>query len=173
MPEYLKKRFGGNRCQIYLATQNMLLFIFVKLSVSFLCHFHKKNAATRNLINKRDGAVEVWCFCRINQWNIFFTADWQLTILGFRNIDERNIRWTSIKYKKKVLGTVYDAKIFVFQQAEIYAGSIIIQQTLGWSLYASVLMLLIITAFYTLVGKLLLLTNNRKQSAIWMLTKER
>ncbi|XP_064616369.1 sodium/glucose cotransporter 4-like [Liolophura sinensis] len=70
MPEYLKKRFGGNRCQIYLATQNMLLFVFVKLS------------------------------------------------------------------------------------AEIYAGSIIIQQTLGWSLYPSVLMLLIITAFYTLVGGL-------------------
>ncbi|XP_013395904.1 sodium/glucose cotransporter 4 [Lingula anatina] len=32
MPEYLRKRFGSRRLQIYLAVQNLLLLVFTKLS---------------------------------------------------------------------------------------------------------------------------------------------
>ena len=33
MPEYLKKRFGGNRIQVYLSCLAILLYIFTKISV--------------------------------------------------------------------------------------------------------------------------------------------
>ncbi|XP_017721973.1 PREDICTED: sodium/glucose cotransporter 1-like, partial [Rhinopithecus bieti] len=34
MPEYLRKRFGGQRIQIYLSILSLLLYIFTKISVS-------------------------------------------------------------------------------------------------------------------------------------------
>ena len=39
-------------------------------------------------------------------------------------------------------------------QAEIYAGALIIQYTLGWDKYLSVLALLVCTSLYTIVGGL-------------------
>ena len=35
MPEYLKKRFGGERIRVYLAVLALLLYVFTKVSVSF------------------------------------------------------------------------------------------------------------------------------------------
>lgn len=32
MPEYLRKRFGGNRIRIYLAVLSLILYIFTKIS---------------------------------------------------------------------------------------------------------------------------------------------
>lgn len=37
MPEYLHKRFGGQRLQVYLAVLSLLLYIFTKISVR-QCH---------------------------------------------------------------------------------------------------------------------------------------
>lgn len=34
MPEYLRKRFGGKRIQIYLSILSLVLYIFTKISVS-------------------------------------------------------------------------------------------------------------------------------------------
>ena len=34
MPEYLAKRFGGNRLRVYFALMSLVLYIFTKLSVS-------------------------------------------------------------------------------------------------------------------------------------------
>lgn len=34
MPEYLKKRFGGNRISLYLSVISLFLYIFTKISVS-------------------------------------------------------------------------------------------------------------------------------------------
>ena len=42
----------------------------------------------------------------------------------------------------------------LYLQAEIYAGALIIQFTLGWDKYLSVLVLLACTALYTIVGGL-------------------
>lgn len=36
MPEYLKKRFGGQRIRIYLSVLSLFLYIFTKISVSDL-----------------------------------------------------------------------------------------------------------------------------------------
>lgn len=36
MPEYLKKRFGGQRIRIYLSVLSLFLYVFTKISVS-LC----------------------------------------------------------------------------------------------------------------------------------------
>lgn len=36
MPEYLRKRFGGKRIQVYLSILSLLLYIFTKISVSAL-----------------------------------------------------------------------------------------------------------------------------------------
>ena len=33
MPEYIKKRFGGDRIRIYLSVLSLLLYIFTKISV--------------------------------------------------------------------------------------------------------------------------------------------
>jgi Na+/proline symporter len=34
MPEYIKKRFGGERIRIYLSVLSLLLYIFTKISVN-------------------------------------------------------------------------------------------------------------------------------------------
>jgi hypothetical protein len=34
MPEYLRKRFGGQRIRVYLSVLALLLYVFTKLSVS-------------------------------------------------------------------------------------------------------------------------------------------
>lgn len=34
MPEYLKKRFGGQRIRIYLSVLSLCLYVFTKISVS-------------------------------------------------------------------------------------------------------------------------------------------
>ena len=34
MPEYLRKRFGGQRIRIYLSVLALLLYVFTKISVS-------------------------------------------------------------------------------------------------------------------------------------------
>ena len=36
MPEYLRKRFGGQRIRIYQSVLALLLYVFTKISVSFL-----------------------------------------------------------------------------------------------------------------------------------------
>lgn len=33
MPEYLKKRFGGQRLQIYMSVLSLILYIFTRISV--------------------------------------------------------------------------------------------------------------------------------------------
>ena len=39
LPEYMKKRFGGRRIRIYLASLSLMLYIFTKISVSFTSVF--------------------------------------------------------------------------------------------------------------------------------------
>ena len=36
MPEYIKKRFGGDRIRIYLSVLSLILYIFTKISVNEL-----------------------------------------------------------------------------------------------------------------------------------------
>ena len=44
-PEYVRKRFGGRRCNIYLAVQNLIMFVLTKLSVSnSVLYFHDRTA---------------------------------------------------------------------------------------------------------------------------------
>ena len=38
-------------------------------------------------------------------------------------------------------------------QADIYAGSIFIQQAVGWNMYVGIIVLLVITAIYTVTGR--------------------
>lgn len=35
MPEYIKKRFGGDRIRIYLSVLSLMLYIFTKISVIY------------------------------------------------------------------------------------------------------------------------------------------
>ncbi len=35
MPEYLRKRFGGQRIRVYLSILALLLYVFTKISVSW------------------------------------------------------------------------------------------------------------------------------------------
>lgn len=52
MPEYLKKRFGGQRIRIYLSVLSLFLYVFTKISVSGSeseCHILTVNDAQLNL----------------------------------------------------------------------------------------------------------------------------
>jgi len=40
MPEYLKKRFGGERIRVYLAFLALILYVFTKVSVSFILYMY-------------------------------------------------------------------------------------------------------------------------------------
>ena len=37
MPEYIQRRFGGQRLRVYLACLSLLLYIFTKISVKIIC----------------------------------------------------------------------------------------------------------------------------------------
>ena len=37
LPEFMQKRFGGSRIQVYLAILSLILYIFTKISVSLGC----------------------------------------------------------------------------------------------------------------------------------------
>ncbi|XP_042299975.1 sodium/glucose cotransporter 1-like, partial [Sceloporus undulatus] len=50
MPEYLRKRFGGKRIQIYLSVLSLLLYIFTKISVRRV-HSREINYETNYIIN--------------------------------------------------------------------------------------------------------------------------
>ena len=43
MPEYLRKRFGGQRISMYLSALTLILYVFTKISVS-----RRKNANSTN-----------------------------------------------------------------------------------------------------------------------------
>jgi len=45
MPEYLQRRFGGQRIQIYLSVLSLLLYIFTKISVSAYSNIFTLTAA--------------------------------------------------------------------------------------------------------------------------------
>ena len=45
MPEYLKKRFGGRRIQMYLSGLALLLYVFTKISVRIEIDFIKTQTA--------------------------------------------------------------------------------------------------------------------------------
>ena len=46
LPEYMKKRFGGRRIRIYLASLSLTLYIFTKISVSILVDYSGKKQDT-------------------------------------------------------------------------------------------------------------------------------
>ena len=39
MPEYIQRRFGGQRLRVYLACLSLLLYIFTKISVKIIEQF--------------------------------------------------------------------------------------------------------------------------------------
>ena len=44
MPEYLKKRFGGKRIQMYLSVLALLLYVFTKISVRIIIDSNKNTS---------------------------------------------------------------------------------------------------------------------------------
>lgn len=95
MPEYLQKRYGGQRIRVYLSVLTILLYVSTKISVS-----------------------------PSHENGFFFISIFDKVSFG----------------KFRV-------------QADIYAGAIFIEQTLRWDLYVSVVILLIISAIFTVSGK--------------------
>ena len=56
MPEYLRKRFGGQRIRIYLAILSLLMYVFTKISVSkghfvFVCLYGLKRISIYFIFN--------------------------------------------------------------------------------------------------------------------------
>ncbi|KAK3521371.1 hypothetical protein QTP70_003424 [Hemibagrus guttatus] len=98
MPEYLKKRFGGQRIRIYLSVLSLVLYIFTKISKSVVQGFPREFLFP--------------CFFLLNN--------------GVRSL----------------------------HQADMFSGAIFINQALRMNIYLAVIMLLLITALYTVTGGL-------------------
>ena len=45
-----------------------------------------------------------------------------------------------------------DALAFPMRQVDLYAGDIFLQEALGWNIYPSTILLLVITGLYTITG---------------------
>lgn len=48
----------------------------------------------------------------------------------------------------------YWVQFFFFIQVDIYAGSLFLYEAVGWNIYLSAAVILVITAVYTLLGKI-------------------
>lgn len=48
------------------------------------------------------------------------------------------------------LGDVYS--VFVYLQTDLYSGALFVQVCLGWNLYLSTVLMLVVTALYTIAG---------------------
>lgn len=95
MPEYLGRRFGGERIRTYLAVLSLLLSVFTKISV-------------------RPSLSCTCTYCDIG----FLVTD----VLCFR------------------------------RQTDLYSGALFVQVCLGWNLYLSTVLMLVVTALYTIAG---------------------
>lgn len=96
MPEYLKKRFGGQRIRVYLSVLSLFLYVFTKISVS-----HPPFQLCASIFT----LLKMTCF-------------------------------------PPLLPT----------QADMFSGAIFINQALGLNIYLAVIILLLITALYTVTG---------------------
>lgn len=103
MPEYLGRRFGGERIRTYLAVLSLLLSVFTKISV--WVHFQLLLAFCH-----RPSSI-----CRLSQhW-------WRVSCF--------------------------------YRQTDLYSGALFIQVCLGWNLYLSTVLMLVVTALYTIAGE--------------------
>lgn len=88
MPEYLRKRFGGKRIQVYLSVLSLILYIFTKISVSetsapFLSFWSTEKQCPFTILLSQQvnyfscGALGwinncksmIWCFLYSVQWD--------------------------------------------------------------------------------------------------------
>ncbi|KAF7244326.1 Sodium/glucose cotransporter 4 [Varanus komodoensis] len=104
MPEYLRKRFGGQRIQIYLSVLSLILYIFTKISV---CTVRNGNVSPSTCPLRGEGRVP------------------------------------------RGSGSAMDPT-----ETDIFSGALFIQVSLGWNLYLSTVILLAVTAVYTIAGGL-------------------
>lgn len=59
MPQYLKKRFGGQRIQVYMSVLSLILYIFTKISVGMTARWLlTKDIMLSSLMVGRDGEKE-------------------------------------------------------------------------------------------------------------------
>lgn len=98
MPEYLGRRFGGERIRTYLAVLSLLLSVFTKISVP----------PPRHLSITRGAPPPA----------------------GFNAA----------------------ACLPLPPQTDLYSGALFIQVCLGWNLYVSTILMLVVTALYTIAG---------------------
>lgn len=55
MPEYLKKRFGGQRIQVYMSVLSLVLYIFTKISVGITPRWLPYHRLNVELTDGREG----------------------------------------------------------------------------------------------------------------------
>lgn len=106
MPEYLRRRFGGRRTQLFLAVLYLFIYIFTKISV----------------------------------WSKY------TEILHFTC--QKHIYLYFLPY---IHHTCVSLCVFL-AQVDMYAGAMFIQLALQWNIYLAVVLLLSITALYTVTG---------------------
>ena len=66
MPEYLRKRFGGQRIRVYLSVMALLLSIFTKVAVSFLIDLFVNNTTVTKLTYST--YLSTYCFNLVFQF---------------------------------------------------------------------------------------------------------
>lgn len=65
------------------------------------------------------------------------------------------IKYWPVLWRKKKGSTFSLTAVWIAcVQVDMYAGAVFIQQALGWDIYLAVILLLVITAVYTVAGEL-------------------
>ncbi|EQB77482.1 solute carrier family 5 (sodium/glucose cotransporter), member 9-like isoform 2 [Camelus ferus] len=129
MPQYLKKRFGGQRIQVYMSVLSLILYIFTKISLPphFLrvpLHLHHQHMALPGHVVLSLSAHMVLLSGKVTYPGGHTKASGDLDF-WFRSL-----------------------------QTDIFSGALFIQMALGWNLYLSTVILLVVTAIYTITGGL-------------------
>ncbi|XP_058495895.1 sodium/mannose cotransporter SLC5A10 isoform X2 [Solea solea] len=114
MPEYLGRRFGGERIRTYLAVLSLLLSIFTKISV---CH-----SLTHSLTHSQT----------------------------------QPLHYTALPIEAAVTQDLcrLTAVLCFHHQTDLFSGALFVQVCLGWNLYLSTVLMLVVTALYTIAGGL-------------------
>ncbi len=127
MPEYLFKRFGGNRIRIYLSILSLLLYITTKISVIFLL--------AHLFLALIFGAYFYYFILLYKGWSVF----WYVLVIGNRD------------FAGFFLGSYwYQFSLFLIFLPHI--GALFIKVTFDLDIYISICILLAVAAFFSIGG---------------------
>ncbi|EOB07145.1 Sodium/glucose cotransporter 5 [Anas platyrhynchos] len=178
MPEYLQRRFGGERIRVYLSGLSLLLSIFTKISLGTREDLHKCPGFGRKpletflepgqlvlpgfwlcqLLKPSSLGRHRWRWgCSVVPWGVCGgQADIDGELLGGgcggkADIDGELLcgwNWPCVAVRMLPVTASVPA------QTDLYSGALFVHVCLGWNLYLCTVLMLLVTGLYTIAGGL-------------------